>query len=105
MSGLEGDEGYSPGVALTEKRERFVRLIGEGVSNSEACPIVGANRGCCSKRLGVWGAGCRLGRRQRRQGSQMAGRRGDYPNRRRHLPTSVEHRTPNCPQQIPIQLN
>ena len=38
------DDGHSPGVALTEKRDRFVRLIGQGVSNSEACRIVGVNR-------------------------------------------------------------
>ena len=44
MEGLERDEGHSPGVALTEKRERFVRLIGQGLSNSEACRIVGVNR-------------------------------------------------------------
>lgn len=37
------DDGHSPGVALTEKRDRFVRLIGQGVSNSEACRIVGVN--------------------------------------------------------------
>lgn len=38
------DDGRSPGVALTEKRDRFVRLIGQGVSNSEACRMVGVNR-------------------------------------------------------------
>ena len=33
-----------PGRALTEKQDRFVRLIGQGVSNAEACRIVGINR-------------------------------------------------------------
>jgi hypothetical protein len=37
-----GDDGRSPGVALTEKR-RFVRLIGLGGSNSEASRRAGAN--------------------------------------------------------------
>lgn len=37
MDELERDGGHSPGVALTEKRERFVRLIAHGMSNSEAC--------------------------------------------------------------------
>ena len=32
------------GVMLVEKQEWFVRLIGQGVSNSEACRIVGVNR-------------------------------------------------------------
>src|SRR5215203_7567173 len=32
------------GRALTEKQDRFVRLIGQGVSNREACRIVGINR-------------------------------------------------------------
>jgi len=32
------------GCALTEKQDRFVRLIAEGVSNREACRIVGINR-------------------------------------------------------------
>ncbi len=44
MEGLERDEGHSPGVALTEKREWFVRLIAHGLGNSEACRIVGINR-------------------------------------------------------------
>jgi len=38
------DTGHHPGVALTEKREQFARLIGQGVSNSEACRLVGVNR-------------------------------------------------------------
>jgi len=38
------DTGHHPGVALTEKREQFARLIGQGVSNSEACRLVGINR-------------------------------------------------------------
>jgi len=29
---------------LTEKRTEFVRLIGQGVSNAEACRLVGVNR-------------------------------------------------------------
>lgn len=33
-----------PGRALTEKQDRFVRLIGQGVSNAEACRIVGIKR-------------------------------------------------------------
>jgi transposase, IS30 family len=32
------------GRALTEKQDRFVRLIAQGVSNGEACRIVGINR-------------------------------------------------------------
>src|SRR5215213_8893210 len=32
------------GRALTEKQDRFVRLIAQGVSNGEACRIVGVNR-------------------------------------------------------------
>ena len=32
------------GRALTEKQDRFVRLIAQGVSNREACRIVGVNR-------------------------------------------------------------
>lgn len=32
------------GRAVTEKQDRFVRLIAQGVSNSEACRIVGINR-------------------------------------------------------------
>ncbi|MGI8647903.1 MAG: IS30 family transposase [Mycobacteriales bacterium] len=32
------------GGALTEKQDRFVRLIAKGVSNSEACRLVGINR-------------------------------------------------------------
>jgi IS30 family transposase len=33
-----------PGVPLTDLRQAFARLIGQGVSNSEACRIVGINR-------------------------------------------------------------
>jgi len=33
-----------PGGELTEKQDRFVRLIERGVSNSEACRLVGVNR-------------------------------------------------------------
>jgi IS30 family transposase len=32
------------GHALTEKQDRFVRLIAQGVSNSKACRLVGINR-------------------------------------------------------------
>jgi transposase, IS30 family len=32
------------GRALTEKQDRFVRLIAQGVSNREACRVVGINR-------------------------------------------------------------
>ena len=35
------EDGHWLGVALTKKRDRFVRLIGQGVSNSEACRTVG----------------------------------------------------------------
>jgi transposase, IS30 family len=33
-----------PGRGLTEKQDQFVRLIGRGVPNAEACRIVGINR-------------------------------------------------------------
>jgi IS30 family transposase len=33
-----------PGRALTEKQDRFVRLIAQGMSNAEACRVVGINR-------------------------------------------------------------
>ncbi len=33
-----------PGVALTEVRRAFERLIAQGVSNSEACRVVGITR-------------------------------------------------------------
>ena len=33
-----------PGGGLTDKQERFVRLIEQGVSNSEACRMAGINR-------------------------------------------------------------
>ena len=33
-----------PSRALTEKQERFARLIAQGVSNAEACRKVGINR-------------------------------------------------------------
>ena len=32
------------GEMVVEKQERFARLIGQGVSNSEVCRIVGINR-------------------------------------------------------------
>ncbi len=37
------------GRALTKKQDRFVRLIALGVSNREACRLVGINR-----RTGTW---------------------------------------------------
>jgi transposase, IS30 family len=40
MSGADG-RGPEP---LTVQRERYVRLIADGVSNSEACRLVGVNR-------------------------------------------------------------
>ena len=33
-----------PGGGATDKQEQFTRLVGQGVSNSEACRIVGVNR-------------------------------------------------------------
>lgn len=33
-----------PGVARTEKQDKFVRLIKQGVSNAEACRAIGINR-------------------------------------------------------------
>jgi len=33
-----------PGGGATDKQERFVRLIEQGMSNAEACRIVGINR-------------------------------------------------------------
>jgi transposase, IS30 family len=33
-----------PGRGLTERGDRFVRLIAQGVPNAEACWIVGINR-------------------------------------------------------------
>ena len=44
MDAMVRENGHHPGVALTEKRERFARLIGQGVSNSQACRLVGVNR-------------------------------------------------------------
>jgi hypothetical protein len=32
------------GVMLVEERERFARLVAQGVSNAESCRIVGINR-------------------------------------------------------------
>ena len=55
------------GRALTEKQDRFVRLIVQGVPNAEACRVVGINR-----RTGTrW----RLGRSIR----NMAGEAVHYP--------------------------
>ena len=42
------------GAGLTEKQDKFVRLIAQGVSNSEACRLVGIHRRT--------GTRCRLGR-------------------------------------------
>lgn len=44
MGDLEMGGERVAGVALFGQRERFVRLIGQGVSNSEACRLVGVNR-------------------------------------------------------------
>ncbi len=44
MGDLGIDERRAVGVALFEQRERFSRLIARGVSNSEACRLVGINR-------------------------------------------------------------
>ncbi len=44
MDGLERDDDHHAGVALTGKREKFARLVSQGVSNSEACRLVGVNR-------------------------------------------------------------
>src|SRR3954453_890533 len=33
-----------PGRALTEKQDRFVRMIAQGLPNAEACRAVGINR-------------------------------------------------------------
>jgi len=41
---LELVGGHHAGVVLTDKREKFIRLIRQGVSNSEACRLVGVNR-------------------------------------------------------------
>jgi len=41
---LERDDDHHAGVALTDKREKFARLVSQGVSNSEACRLVGVNR-------------------------------------------------------------
>jgi transposase, IS30 family len=38
------DGGRPPGWGLTDKQDRFVRLIAQGVNNSEACRMVGVNR-------------------------------------------------------------
>ena len=40
----QGANEASGAWGLTEKQDRFVRLIAQGVSNSEACRIVGINR-------------------------------------------------------------
>ncbi len=42
---FDGDGcGEVVGVALSGKREQFARLIAHGVSNAEACRIVGVHR-------------------------------------------------------------
>lgn len=43
MGSRKGRRGPGP-APLTEKRAAFVRLIGQGLSNSEACLLVGVNR-------------------------------------------------------------
>ena len=44
MRDLERVDGHHPGVALTEKRERFIRLVSQGMSNAEASRLVGVNK-------------------------------------------------------------
>jgi len=41
---MVGGQHGRPGVALTELRQVFERLVARGVSNSEACRVVGINR-------------------------------------------------------------
>src|SRR6266516_4194893 len=41
---MGGSRTTHAGRALTEKQDRFVRLIAQGVSNSKACRLVGINR-------------------------------------------------------------
>lgn len=40
----ETDDRTSAGGVPAEKQQRYVRLIGHGVSNTEACRLVGINR-------------------------------------------------------------
>jgi transposase, IS30 family len=44
MRELDRDDGHHPGVALTEKRERYFALIRRGFNNSEACRMVRVHR-------------------------------------------------------------
>ncbi len=44
MGGSDTANGSHPGLALTEKQEKFIRLIAQGVDNSQACRTVGINR-------------------------------------------------------------
>ncbi len=44
MNVVERGDGHHWRDVLAGKRERFVGLIWQGVTNSEACPIVGVNR-------------------------------------------------------------
>ncbi len=44
MGGSDKANGSHPGLALTEKQEKFIRLIAQGVDNSQACRTVGINR-------------------------------------------------------------
>jgi hypothetical protein len=41
---MVGGQHGRPGVALTELRQAFERLVARGVSNSAACRVVGINR-------------------------------------------------------------
>src|SRR5262249_23722031 len=41
---MDVDGSRPPGWGCTDKQDRFVRLIAQGVNNSEACRMVGINR-------------------------------------------------------------
>jgi len=42
------------GGVQAEKQQRYVQLIGQGITNSQACRIVGINRK--SARINYWGS-------------------------------------------------
>jgi len=68
-----------PGRGATDKHERFVRVIDQGVSNAEACRVVGINR-----RTGTrW----RYGRTVRNTGGQPV----HYPPVRTPSPPRARH--------------
>jgi len=71
-----------PGRGATDKHEQFIRLIEQGVSNAEACRVVGINR-----RTGTrW----RYGRTVRNTGGQPV----HYPPVRTPSPPRARH--PRC---------